>query len=54
VKIHPSALKHGIASEDAIQAADWPLWIEPGNRNGPTTRPVVGGESRSGRRRTDL
>ena len=29
MKIHPSALKHGVLPEDAEQAADWPLWIEP-------------------------
>jgi len=29
VKIHPSALKHGIAAEDVEQAAEWALWVEP-------------------------
>lgn len=29
MKVHPSALKHGVAQEDAAQAADWSLWIEP-------------------------
>ena len=29
MKVHDSALKHGVIPEDAIQAADWPLWIEP-------------------------
>ncbi|MGO4957785.1 hypothetical protein ACTQ49_11060 [Luteococcus sp. Sow4_B9] len=29
MKVHPSARKHGISDEDAIQAADWPQWIEP-------------------------
>jgi hypothetical protein len=38
VKIHPSALKHGIASEDAIQVDEWPLWIEPLDDNGPPDR----------------
>ncbi len=23
MKVHPSALKHGVSSEDAIQAAEW-------------------------------
>ena len=27
--VHDSALKHGVLPEDAVQAADWPLWIEP-------------------------
>lgn len=29
MKAHPSALKHGVSIEDAIQAAEWSLWIEP-------------------------
>jgi len=29
VKVHRSALKHGVSSEDAVQAADWSQWIEP-------------------------
>ena len=29
MKFHPSALKHGIEEPDAVQAAEWPLWIEP-------------------------
>jgi hypothetical protein len=28
VKVHEAALKHGIRAEDAIQAADWAVWIE--------------------------
>jgi hypothetical protein len=38
VKVHPSALKHGVSSEDAIQAAEWSLWIEPLDENGPPGR----------------
>jgi len=38
VKVHPSALKHGVAAEDAVQAAEWPLWIEPLNDDGPPDR----------------
>lgn len=29
MKVHDSALKHGVLPEDAIQAAAWPLWVEP-------------------------
>lgn len=29
MKVHDSALKHRVLAEDAVQAADWPLWIEP-------------------------
>lgn len=28
MKVHRSALKHGILPEDAIHAATWSLWIE--------------------------
>ncbi|MBX3194378.1 MAG: toxin [Schumannella sp.] len=28
MKVHPSARKHGISSEDSIHAATWALWIE--------------------------
>jgi hypothetical protein len=38
VKVHASALKHGVSSEDAIQAAEWSLWIEPLDEGGPPTR----------------
>ena len=29
MKVHCSAFKHGVLPEDAIQAADLSLWIEP-------------------------
>lgn len=29
MRVHPSALKHGVAAEDVVQAAEWPVWIEP-------------------------
>ena len=38
MKVHPSALKHGISAEDAVQAAEWPLWIEPLGVDGPPDR----------------
>ncbi len=38
MKVHPSALKHGISAEDAVQAAEWPLWIEPLGDDGPPDR----------------
>ena len=38
MKVHPSALKHGVSSEDAIQAAEWSLWIEPLDEGGPPDR----------------
>jgi len=42
VKIHPGALKHGISAEDAIQAAGWPLWIEPLDDGPPAREPRLG------------
>jgi len=38
VKVHPSALKHGVSPQDAIQAAEWSLWIEPLDEDGPPYR----------------
>ena len=29
MKVHDSALRHGVLPGDAVQAADWPLWVEP-------------------------
>ncbi|MGV1009708.1 MAG: toxin [Dermatophilaceae bacterium] len=29
MRVHPSALKHGVSAEDAVQAAEWAVWIEP-------------------------
>lgn len=29
MKVHPSAHKHGISSEDGIHAAHWAQWVEP-------------------------
>ncbi len=38
MKVHPAALKHGISAEDAVQAAEWSLWIEPLDDDGPPDR----------------
>jgi len=38
-------LKHGVEQSDAVQAAEWPLWIEPLDDDGPPHRP---GGQRSG------
>jgi hypothetical protein len=38
VKVHPSALKHRISAEDAIQEAQWSLWIEPLDEDSPPRR----------------
>lgn len=38
MKVHRSALKHGVSPEDAVQAAEWALWIEPLDEAGPPYR----------------
>lgn len=38
MKVHPSALKHGVEEPDAVQAAEWPLWIVRLDDDGPPHR----------------
>lgn len=38
MRVHRSALSNGIAGEDATHAAEWPLWIEPLDDDGPPHR----------------
>lgn len=38
MKVHASALKHGVEEPDALQAAEWPLWVEPLDEDGPPHR----------------
>ena len=38
MKVHSSALKHGVSPEDAIQASEWSVWIEPLDEDGPPCR----------------
>jgi hypothetical protein len=38
VRVHRSALKQGVSPEDAIQAAEWSLWIEPLDEGGAPRR----------------
>jgi len=48
VKVHPGALQHGVSSEDAIQAAEWSLWVEALEQNGPPDRSLrVGFDTRA-------
>jgi len=42
VKVHESALKHGVSPEDAIQAATWSLWIEELDDDSPTRQLRLG------------
>ena len=38
MRVHPSARKHGVSDEDAVQAAEWSLWIEPLDDDGAPYR----------------
>ena len=29
MKVHETVLKHGVLAQDAVQAANWSLWVEP-------------------------
>lgn len=39
MRVHRSALKHGVIPDDAVQAAAWPLWVEPLD-DGPPARVI--------------
>jgi len=48
VRVHRSALKHGVTQDDAVQAAEWSLWIEPLDDDGPPHRELrLGLDSRA-------
>lgn len=38
MRVHASAFKHGVSADDAVQAAEWSLWIEPLDGGGPPDR----------------
>lgn len=42
MRLHPSARKHGIAPEDAIQAATWAAWIEDLDDDSPARQLRLG------------
>ena len=42
MKVHESALRHGIAREDAVQAATWSLWIEDLDEESPARQLRLG------------
>ena len=46
MKVHASALKHGIDLEDAIQAASWSLWIEDLDEDSPSRQLRLGFDTR--------
>lgn len=46
MKLHKSALKHGIRPEDVVQAAMWPLWIEELDEDSPARQLRLGFDTR--------
>ena len=48
MKVHRSVLTHGVSPEDAIQAAEWSMWIEPLD-DGPPCRELRLGCDRGAR-----
>ncbi len=47
MKVHASALKHGIAAEDVEQAAEWALWVEPLDDGPPLRELRLGFDTRA-------
>ena len=46
MRVHPSALKHGIEADDAIRAADRPLWIVDLDEDSPARQLRLGFDTR--------
>ena len=46
MKVHASALKHGIDPEDAIQASIWAAWIEDLDDDSPARQLRLGFDTR--------
>jgi hypothetical protein len=46
VNVHDAALKHGIAPDDAVQAASWPVWIEELDEDSPARQLRLGFDAR--------
>lgn len=46
MKVHGSALKHGVLPEDAIQAAAWAVWVEDIEDNAPARQLRLGFDTR--------
>lgn len=42
MRVHSSALKHGIDPEDATQTATWPVWIEDLDDDSPARQLRLG------------
>ncbi len=46
MRVHASALKHGIDAEDAIQAATWATWVEELDDDSPARQLRLGFDTR--------
>lgn len=46
MRVHDSALKHGIDAEDAVQAATWSLWIDELDEDSPARQLRLGFDTR--------
>ena len=46
MKVHHTALKHGIAPHDSVQAATYPLWIEDLDDDSPARQLRLGFDTR--------
>ena len=42
MKVHETALKHGVSAEDAVQAASWPVWVEELDDDSPARQLRLG------------
>jgi len=42
MKVHDSALRHGVVAEDAVYAATWPLWVEDLDDDSPARQLRLG------------
>ncbi|MFT3968860.1 MAG: hypothetical protein QM695_00905 [Micropruina sp.] len=47
MKVHSGALKHGVPADDAIQDAEWPLWVEPLDDDEPRRELRLGFDTRA-------
>lgn len=46
MRVHVSALKHGVDAEDAIQAATWATWVEDLEDDSPARQLRLGFDTR--------
>lgn len=42
MRVHDTALKHGVSAEDAVQAASWPIWVEELDDDSPARQLRLG------------